>query len=340
MSYINEQGNNMSDNESIEKVKHAKTRITQELRGKIIGQEKVIEQIIISILSKGHCLLTGVPGLGKTLLVKSIAEIFDLSFKRIQFTPDLMPADIFGTDVIEEDATTGKHSFQFMKGPIFANMVLADEINRTPPKTQAALLEAMEEKHVTAGGKTYPLDQPFFVLATQNPIELEGTYPLPEAQLDRFMFKVIVNYPTHAELNEIVNRTILKVSNQIEKVLDSEKILNLRSTLDKVVVAEPMLDYAVRIVLGTHQDTEFASETVKSFVRCGASPRASQALIKSARVKALADGRQHVSFADIRYFAKDVLQHRILLNYDGQAEGINLSKMLDDMISNLKEDNA
>ncbi|MCH2205968.1 MAG: MoxR family ATPase [Lentisphaerales bacterium] len=314
-----------------------KFELTKAEVGKVIvGQERVVEATLTALICGGNVLLEGVPGLGKTELVKALSKVLKLDFNRIQFTPDLMPADIIGTNIMSNDPSGG-YKFEFRQGPIFTQLLLADEINRATPKTQSALLETMQEGSVTTGGKTYQLNPPFFVLATQNPLEQEGTYPLPEAQLDRFMFKVFVDFPNRRELNEIVNRTILKAHSEAGKVLDSEKILNLRSILDKVVVAENMLDYAVRLVLCTHPESEYASEDVKRYVRWGASPRATQALIKAARVKALASGRLHVSFADIRHYAVEVLQHRMILNYDGQAEGIQISKLLDTIFSDLLE---
>lgn len=302
----------------------------------IVGQNRVVEATLTALICGGNVLLEGVPGLGKTELVKALSKVLELDFNRIQFTPDLMPADIIGTNIMSNDPSGG-YKFEFREGPIFTQLLLADEINRATPKTQSALLETMQEGSVTTGGKTYQLKPPFFVLATQNPLEQEGTYPLPEAQLDRFMFKVFVDFPNRQELNEIVNRTILKSHSEADKVLDSEKIIDLRSILDKVVVAENMLDYAVRLVLSTHPESEYASEDVKKYVRWGASPRATQALIKAARVKALASGRLHVSFADIRYYAVEVLQHRMILNYDGQAEGVSISKILDNIFNGLLE---
>ncbi|MCM8537667.1 MAG: MoxR family ATPase [Lentisphaeraceae bacterium] len=303
----------------------------------IVGQNRVVEATLTALICGGNVLLEGVPGLGKTELVKALSNVLELDFNRIQFTPDLMPADIIGTNMMSNDPTTGSYKFEFREGPIFTQLLLADEINRATPKTQSALLETMQEGSVTTGGTTYQLKPPFFVLATQNPLEQEGTYPLPEAQLDRFMFKVFVEFPTRKELNEIVNRTILKAHGKSEAVLDSEKIMSLRDILDKVVVAENMLDYAVRLVLSTHADSEYATEDVKKYIRWGASPRATQALIKAARVKALASGRLHVSFADIRHYANEVLQHRIILNYDGQAEGVDISKVLDSIFNSLEE---
>jgi MoxR-like ATPase len=302
----------------------------------IVGQKSVIEATLTALICGGNVLLEGVPGLGKTELVKALSKVLKLDFNRIQFTPDLMPADIVGTNIMSSDAN-GSYKFEFRQGPIFTQLLLADEINRATPKTQSALLETMQEGTVTTGGQTYKLKPPFFVLATQNPLEQEGTYPLPEAQLDRFMFKVYVDFPNRDELNEIVNRTILRQSTEVDKVLSSEQILELRAVLDKVVVAENMLDYAVRMVLATHPETEDAPLDVKNYVKWGASPRATQALIKAARVKALASGRLHVSFADINSFALEVLQHRMILNYDGQAEGIEVSTIMKSIFDSLKE---
>ena len=303
----------------------------------IVGQERVVEATLTALMCGGNVLLEGVPGLGKTELVKALSQALHLDFRRIQFTPDLMPADIVGTKIMSPD---GKGSFEFecRKGPIFTQLLLADEINRTTPKTQAALLEAMQEGTVTADGTLHVLKQPFFVLATQNPIEQEGTFPLPEAQLDRFMFKIVVPFPSREELNDIVNRTILRKKVVIDPILDGERILHLRTILDKVVVADPIRDYACRLVLATHPTTEYAPDQVKQFMRWGASPRAAQALIKAGRVRALSEGRAHVAFEDVRYFADEVLQHRALLNYDGQAENIPVPELVGQCVSSLPED--
>ena len=300
----------------------------------IVGQERVIEATLTAILCGGNVLLEGVPGLGKTELVKALSKVLKLDFSRIQFTPDLMPADVIGTNIMTSD-NDGNYQFEFRKGPIFTQLLLADEINRATPKTQSALLETMQEGTVTTGGETYHLEQPFFVLATQNPIEQEGTFPLPEAQLDRFMFKIVVPFLNQAELNEVVTRTILRKSVQVETVIDGPRILELRKILDRVVVSDPMRDYACRLVLATHPNTEFAPEKVTQFLRWGASPRAAQALIKAARVRALSQGRAHVSFEDIRYFAAEVLQHRALLNYDGQAEDISVEDLISECVTSL-----
>jgi MoxR-like ATPase len=303
----------------------------------IVGQENVIEGVLTAIFCGGNVLLEGVPGLGKTELVKALSNVLELNFNRIQFTPDLMPADIIGTKIMSTDEK-GQYQFEFRKGPIFTQLLLADEINRASPKTQSALLESMQEGSVTNDGKIHQLKQPFFVMATQNPIEQEGTYPLPEAQLDRFIFKLEVPFLSQDELNEVVNRTILKKPVEVQKVLDGDRILELRSVLGKVVVAESIRDYAVRLVLSTHPGTDFANEDVRQFIRWGASPRAAQALIRAGRVRALSEGRAHISYSDIRHFAVPVLQHRMLLNYDGQAENISVAFLVDQCIKNLKEE--
>ncbi len=308
------------------------SRIKEEVHKIIVGQERVVECTVTALVCGGNVLLEGVPGLGKTELVKTLGRALDLDFKRIQFTPDLMPADIIGTNVMTADSA-GSYRFEFRQGPIFTQLLLADEINRATPKTQSALLETMQEGSVTTGGKTYWLKQPFFVLATQNPIEQEGTYPLPEAQLDRFMFKVNVPFLNRKELNEVVSRTILRQDVEVAKIMDSEALLALRDVLEKVVVADPIRDYAVRLVLATHADSEFATDAVKRYVRWGASPRAAQALTKAARTRALADGRAHASFEDIRHYAEETFCHRVLLNYDGQAENVNVF----DLIKEIKQ---
>ncbi|MEO2016392.1 MAG: MoxR family ATPase [Fuerstiella sp.] len=300
----------------------------------IVGQDKVVEATLTAVLCGGNVLLEGVPGLGKTELVKALSRVLDLDFKRIQFTPDLMPADVIGTNIMTSDEG-GNYKFEFREGPVFTQLLLADEINRATPKTQSALLETMQEGTVTTDGRTRHLKQPFFVLATQNPIEQEGTFPLPEAQLDRFMFKVVVPFLNRDELNEVVSRTILRQQVDVDTVIDGPQILHLRTVLDRVVVSDPMRDYACRLVLSTHPDTEFAPEKAKQFLRWGASPRAAQALIRAARVRALGQGRPHVAFEDIRHFAADVLQHRALLNYDGQAENIAVQEIIAECVSSL-----
>ena len=306
--------------------------------GKVmVGQDRVVEAVLTALFCGGNVLLEGVPGLGKTELIKALSRVLELDFSRIQFTPDLMPADIIGTNIMNTDET-GRYQFEFRRGPIFTQLLLADEINRASPKTQSALLETMQEGTVTVDGNVSRLKQPFFVMATQNPLEQEGTYPLPEAQLDRFLFKVEVPFLSRDDLNEVVNRTILKQPVEPAKILDSEGILKLRSTLDKVVVVDPLRDYAVRLVLATHPNTEFAPDDVKQFVKWGASPRAAQALIRAARVRALSQGRAHVAFADIRYFADEILRHRTLLNYDGQAESVSVAALIEKCAAELPEE--
>ena len=302
----------------------------------IVGQQRVVEAALVAVFSGGNVLLEGVPGLGKTELVKALSRVLDLDFRRIQFTPDLMPADIIGTNIMSSDEH-GRYRFEFRQGPIFTQLLLADEINRASPKTQSALLETMQEHSVTTAGTIYKLKEPFFVLATQNPIEQEGTYPLPEAQLDRFMFKVVVPFLNREELNEVVSRTILKTPIDLPQLLDSEKIMHLRTILEKVVVTDALRDYACRCVLATHPASEFSPPRVRQFIRWGASPRAAQALIRAARVRALAEGRAHVAFEDIRHFAVEVLQHRLLLNYDGQAENVSVADLVTDCLSVLAE---
>ena len=315
-------------------------RVRTEVGRVMVGQAGVIEAVLTALFAGGNVLLEGVPGLGKTELVKALSQVLDLDFKRIQFTPDLMPADIVGTQVMSADET-GQYQFEFRRGPIFTQLLLADEINRASPKTQSALLETMQEGSVTTGGTRYVLEQPFFVMATQNPLEQEGTYPLPEAQLDRFLFKVNVPLPDRAELNEIVGRTILKRPIEPEQVLDSAAILRHRATLNNVVVTDAVRDYAVRLVLSTHPDAVLASgeagEAVTRYVKAGASPRAAQSLIKAARVRALAQGRPHAAFEDVAHFAPAVLQHRMLLNYDGQADEVSVPALVADLTKGLPE---
>jgi MoxR-like ATPase len=311
-------------------------RIRDEVAKVIVGQERVVEGTVTALIAGGNVLLEGVPGLGKTELVKTLARVSDLDFKRIQFTPDLMPADIIGTNIMTAEGD-GTYRFEFRRGPIFTQLLLADEINRATPKTQSALLETMQEGSVTAAGKTFTMTPPFFVMATQNPIEQEGTYPLPEAQLDRFMLKIDVPYLSREELNQVVERTILKRPAEVQQVLDADAILALREILDKVVVTDLMQDYAVRLVLATLPGSELAGDRVKRFVRWGASPRASQALIRAGRVRALTEGRAHVAFADIRHFGREVLQHRLLLSYEGQAEGITVTELVAEIIDQVPE---
>ncbi len=320
----------------VRRVMAAREKITAELRKGIIGQEAIMEQLIIALLTRGHCLMTGVPGLGKTLLVKSIAQIFSLSFKRIQFTPDLMPADIYGTEVVEEDPATGKRTFNFVRGPIFANLVLADEINRTPPKTQAALLEAMEERQVTAAGHTFALDEPFFVLATQNPIELEGTYPLPEAQLDRFIFNVILDYLPIEQEEEMVMRTTNPSKPEFNEIFAGEEIIEIQKLVREVPVGTNVVKYAVRLVSATRQ-VPTSPQIVKDFVKWGAGSRASQALILAGKARALLHGRYNVAIEDIRALAAPVLRHRVLTNFHADAEGVTVEHIIAQLLEQTPE---
>jgi len=304
----------------------------------IVGHEEIVDGVLTCLFVGGHALLEGVPGLGKTLLIRSLSQALSLDFSRIQFTPDLMPADITGTTIVvearNEDGTTSR-VFKFQEGPIFAQIILADEVNRATPKTQSAMLEAMQEKSVTVAGDTYQLQKPFFVMATQNPIEQEGTYPLPEAQLDRFMLKLDVGYSTREELHEIANRTTRAQEPKIEPVLDAEKIIGYQQLIRRVIIAPHVQDYAIRSVLSTHPDGEFASKLAKQFLRFGGSPRAVQALVLGGKVRAMLDGRAHVSVDDIKSILLPALRHRVLLNFEGQAEGITPDMVLNDIVDTL-----
>lgn len=320
----------------ISRVAAARNKISSELSKIIVGQHEVVEEIIIALFTRGHCLITGVPGLGKTLLVKSIAEIFALSYKRIQFTPDLMPADICGTELLEQDSVSGKRAFTFARGPVFANIVLADEINRTSPKTQAALLEAMEERQVTAGGKTYKLDAPFFVLATQNPIELEGTYPLPEAQLDRFIFNIVMDYLAVDQEEEMVARTTDPVQPRLSQLFTGEEIVQIQQLVRGVPVSSNVVRYAVRLV-GATRKRDHAPAYVKEMVKWGAGSRASQALVLAGKARALLDGRYNVACEDIRSLAGPVLRHRIITNFHADAEGVTPDQIIAKLLADVPE---
>ena len=325
---------NWKDTESLLKNTEALSqKIKNELAKGITGQKEILEQIIITLFANGHCLLIGVPGLGKTLIVKSIARLFDLDFKRIQFTPDLMPADIIGTDVLEEDKSTGTRQIRFIKGPVFTNILLADEINRTPPKTQAALLEAMGELQVTAGGKTYRLSPPFFTLASQNPIEQEGTYPLPEAQLDRFLMSISLDYLPLVDEIEMVKKTTSKSSEEINMVISAEEIIEIQNIVREIPVPENVLSYAVKLAYSTRPGTALASPKVNQYVKYGAGSRASQALILAAKARALLNSRLNASIEDVKAVARPILRHRIALNFRAHADGINIEDLINEWIA-------
>ncbi len=310
-------------------------KIKDQISKVVIGQDEIVDQLLISLFSQGHCVLVGVPGLAKTLLIKTLAESLNLSYNRIQFTPDLMPGDITGTEIIEEDKESGKKEFVFVKGPIFANVILADEINRTPPKTQAALLEGMQEYHVTAAGSTYQLDRPFFVLATQNPIEQEGTYPLPEAQLDRFMFNLWVDYPSFEEEMAIVSATTSSKEVHAEKVIDAEKLNSLQKLVRDVPVPESVLELAVKLVHMTRPDSDMASDLIKRYMSWGAGPRASQYLILGGKARALSRGRYNVSEEDIKALAIPVLRHRVVNNYAAEADGYTTVALINEIVKSV-----
>jgi MoxR-like ATPase len=310
-------------------------KIRKEVGKVIVGQQEILDQLLICLFSRGHCVLIGVPGLAKTLLIRTVSQTLNLRFSRIQFTPDLMPGDITGTEVIEDDRKTGKKSFKFVKGPIFANIVLADEINRTPPKTQAALLEGMQEFHITTAGNTYPLEPPFFVLATQNPIEQEGTYPLPEAQLDRFMFNLWLDYPSLEEEQDIVSQTTSLGEAEINAVLNAEQIVQLQDLVREVPVPDGVLQSAVELVTKTRPQSEIAPEFIQKYMSWGAGPRASQYLVLGGKARALSQGRYNVSEDDIRALAKPVLRHRIVNNYAAEAEGLTSDKLIEMLLDEM-----
>lgn len=307
--------------------------LRREIGKVIVGYDSIVEDVLICLFCGGHVLLEGVPGLGKTLLVRTLSDVFSLEFRRIQFTPDLMPADIIGTNIVMEDAATGKRQFQYQPGPIFGQIILADEINRATPKTQSAMLEAMQEHSVTSGGQIRKLPEPFMVLATQNPIEQEGTYPLPEAQLDRFFFKLLVPYTNRQELRTIIDRTTTGQDPKAECVTGEEQITQAQDLVRHVVIAEHVQDYAIRLVLATHPQGEFAPDVTNRFVRFGSSPRGVQALVLAGKVRAMLDERYHVSFDDIEASVMPALRHRILLNFEGQAEGISTDEVLEQVMA-------
>jgi len=321
-----------SDIDAARELKSSYDALRAEIGTVIIGQDTVVEQLLIALLARGHCLLVGVPGLAKTLLIKTLAEVLDLTFNRIQFTPDLMPSDITGTEIIEENVSTGSKSFKFVRGPVFANVVLADEINRTPPKTQAALLEAMQEHRVTAAGQTYTLQEPFFVLATQNPIEQEGTYPLPEAQLDRFMFNLWVDYPSHDEEIRIVKATTSMAQPTPRRIMTGKQIAHFQDLVRKVPVADNVIDYAVRLTTMTRPKSGTAPKFIHDWLSWGAGPRASQSLILGAKTRALLDGRHSPDIADVRKVAGPTLRHRIVPNFNAEADGVTAIEIVERLL--------
>ena len=325
----------MSDVEAVVQLSEIRDRIYGEVAKVVIGQKQIVEDLLMALLSGGHCLLVGVPGLAKTTLIQTLARTLDLSFGRIQFTPDLMPSDITGTEVLEEDAETGRKTFRFIQGPLFANIILADEINRTPPKTQAALLQAMQEHAVTAGGETMQLSEPFFVLATQNPIEQEGTYPLPEAQLDRFIFELWIDYPNREEEEEIVRATTSVSRNEVEKVIDSQKIIELQELVRRVPVADHCIHYAVALVRASRPGDEQSPAYVREMVNWGAGPRASQYLILAAKARANLAGRHSVAIEDIQAVALPVMRHRIVVNFHAEAQNINAAGLISRLIEDI-----
>ncbi|MDR0926257.1 MAG: MoxR family ATPase [Ignavibacteria bacterium] len=322
-----------NDTNQIAELASAIKTIRKELKKVIIGQDDIVEQLLITLFANGHCLLIGVPGLAKTLLIRTLAQTMALNFNRIQFTPDLMPGDISGTEVIEDNISTGQKIFRFVPGPVFANVILADEINRTPPKTQSALLQAMEEHEVTAAGNTYKLEEPFFVLATQNPIEQEGTYPLPEAQLDRFMFNIWLDYPSKDEEIQIVRMTTTEYNPSVDKILSSTQIKDFQALIKRIPVADNVLEYAVQLVRSTRPDDN-ATDFVRKYISYGAGPRASQYLIRGAKSRAALNGRFAPDIDDIRAVAIPVLRHRIVANFNAEAENISTAEIVEKLLAN------
>ena len=327
----------MPPEDKISKFLDAQNSLKAEIGKVIVGQDAIVDGTINALFANGHVLLEGVPGLGKTLLVRTLSKVLDLSFNRIQFTPDLMPADVIGTNMVHE-TSDGKRAFEFQHGPIFSHLILADEINRATPKTQSAMLEAMQERSVTAGGKIRKLDTPFFVLATQNPIDQEGTYPLPEAQLDRFFYKLIVGYPTAEELSEVITRTTEENQIKVNKVVDGNTLSELQLLVKQVPVASHVKDYAVRLVLATHPNTETALDITNKFLRFGSSPRGAQSLLLGAKVRALTEGRFNVSFDDIVAVTFPALRHRLIVNFEAEAEGITTDDVLNKILSDVPRD--
>ena len=327
----------MDPKEQIGKFREVYNSLREEIGKVIVGQDAIVDGTLNALFANGHVLLEGVPGLGKTLLVRTLSQVLDLSFNRIQFTPDLMPADVLGTNMVHE-TDDGKRAFEFQHGPIFAHLVLADEINRATPKTQSAMLEAMQERSVTIGGEIRKLDLPFFVLATQNPIDQEGTYPLPEAQLDRFFYKLLVDYPTAGELSEIVTRTTEGTKVEVSKVVNGATLIELQQLVQQVPVASHVKDYAVRLILATHPNTETAQEITNQFLKFGSSPRGAQALLLGAKVRALTEGRFNVSFDDVAEVALPALRHRLIVNFEAEAEGITTDLVLQKIMAGVPRD--
>jgi MoxR-like ATPase len=327
----------MDPKEQIVKFREVYNSLREEIGKVIVGQKAIVDGTLHALFANGHVLLEGVPGLGKTLLVRTLSQVLDLSFNRIQFTPDLMPADVLGTNMVHE-TDDGKRAFEFQHGPIFAHLVLADEINRATPKTQSAMLEAMQERSVTIGGEIRKLDLPFFVLATQNPIDQEGTYPLPEAQLDRFFYKLLVDYPTAGELSEIVTRTTEGTKVHVSKVVDGATLIELQQLVQQVPVASHVKDYAVRLILATHPNAETAHEITNQFLKFGSSPRGAQALLLGAKVRALTEGRFNVSFDDVAEVALPALRHRLIVNFEAEAEGVTTDLVLQKIMAGVPRD--
>ena len=345
MSVDTDENNSGSAQELVQTVQQAYDQLHEQVGKVVVGQREVVDQLFVTLFCRGHALLVGVPGLAKTLLVSTIARTLNLAFSRIQFTPDLMPSDITGTEVIEEDRATGKRELRFVKGPVFANMILADEINRTPPKTQAALLEAMQEQHVTVGGIQHNLPQPFFVLATQNPIEQEGTYLLPEAQLDRFMYMIHVDYPNEEEELDIVKRTTVRQDSQVEHVLDAEKVMQVQSLVRDVPVADHVVRYALRLVRATRkptkgQEQDARPDFMQKYLAWGAGPRASQFLILAGKARAILQGRTHVTPDDIHAVVHPVLRHRLITNFNAEADGVTPDGLIDRLLSAVSADDV
>ncbi len=326
------------DAEIVQRLRDARTRVKEEMAKVVVGQEGIIDFLLVGLLCRGHVLLQGVPGLGKTLMGRTLARTLDMEFKRIQFTPDLMPSDITGTDVMEEDPSSGRHSLQFMPGPIFTNFLLADEINRTPPKTQAALLQAMQEREVTVGRQTLPLDPPFYVVATQNPIEMEGTYPLPEAQVDRFMFNLKVQYPTVDEEVQIIKGTTSTLVAQADTVLTAEEVLRLQDLVRGVPIADSVVRYAARLSASSRPGELGTIDSIHKYIAYGASPRASQYLVLGAKARAILDGKYHVDFDDIKSLAHPVMRHRLVLNFHARADGLDADTIIDRLVKHVPQE--